>query len=119
MTAGGTGSADDVAEEWVQLGGTASDIERGNIARFEKPEARVHDVGRHHLGAIRAGIHVAVVTGLVATLADVHLKRRDAGRTQRMVARRGGRRLEGPGERQRRQRRALGRGLGQRVSRVE
>ena len=119
MTPGGTGAADDVAEEWVQLGRAAGDIERGNVARFEKPQARVDDFRRHDLGAIRAGIHVAMVAGLVAPLADVHLKHRDAGRAQGMVARRGGRRLEGPGERQRRQRRALCRGLGQRMSRVE
>ena len=70
----------------MQLRRAAGDVEGGNVARLEKPEARVHDFRRHDLGAIRAGIHVAMVAGLVAPLADVHLKHRDAGRSQGIVA---------------------------------
>ena len=69
--------------------------------------------GRHHFGAIGPGVHVAMVAGLVAPLADVDLQDLDGGRAERIVAGRCRRLLERARERQRRERGALRRGIGE------
>ena len=58
----------------MQFRGAAGDVDRWDVARFEKSQTRLDDVRRHHLGAIGTCIDVAVATGLVAALADVDLQ---------------------------------------------
>ena len=84
-----------------------------NVARLQESQARVDDLGRHHLGAIGPGVHVAVMTGLVAPLADVDLQDLDRSGAERIVAGAGGSLLERVRDRQRRERGALRRGIGE------
>ena len=68
----------------VQLGRAAGQVDDRDVgARGEKVEhAGGHGLA-HDLGPRGAGLHVAVVAGLVAALADVHLERRDLAAAQR------------------------------------
>ena len=74
-----------------------------------------HRVG-HHLAPIGAGVDVAVVTGLVAALADVDLQNLDARGRKRRGAIGGHRLLERPRQRQPGEQHALLRRVGAEVT---
>ena len=61
----------------------ARDINRRDVGRRERAEARVGSLAGHRLSAIRSGVDVAVSAGLIAELAQVDLKDADAGGAQR------------------------------------
>ena len=68
-------AGDEVPELVVQLRGAAGEVEGGDVrVALQQPEHAVGDVPLHHLGALRAGLHVAVVAGQVAAPPDVHLE---------------------------------------------
>ena len=67
----------EAAEARLQLGCAAGDVdERDRRLPLEQRHDALGDRRGHHLGALRARVDVAVMAGLVAALADVHLERR-------------------------------------------
>ena len=72
------GTRDEAAELRMQLGRAAGDVERLGARILEKHEHVLHDGRRHHLGALRSGIDVAMHAALVAAVAKVDLQRLQA-----------------------------------------
>jgi len=72
------GTRDEAAELRMQLGRAAGDVERLGARTLEKHEHVLHDGRRHHLGALRPGIDVAMHAALVAAVAEVDLQRLEA-----------------------------------------
>ena len=62
------------AEIRVQLRGAAGDVERRDAPPLQEFDHQIGSRGVHLLGAVRAGIDVAVHAGLVATIADIDLQ---------------------------------------------
>ena len=58
----------------VELRRAAGDVERRDAPPRQEREHEVDDLARHLLGAVRAGIDVAVHAGLVAAIADIDLQ---------------------------------------------
>ena len=73
--AGITGGHHQAAEMLVQLGCTAGEVERFDAPALQHLEHQVDGGCLHHLGAVRAGIHVAVQARLIALVAEVDLQR--------------------------------------------
>ena len=71
------------SEVRVQFRGAAGQVERGHRASFEHVDHEVDRVAIHDLGAVRAGVDVAVQAGLVAAVAEVHLQRVERATLQR------------------------------------
>lgn len=68
------------AELGVELGSAAREVDhpyRGALG--EERQDAVSDLGRHDLPLLGAGLHVAVMAGHIAQLADVHLEGLDLG----------------------------------------
>ena len=87
LAAQGVAAADHLAESRVQLGSAPRDVQRVQLRRARQHvQATVHDVVRHHLRAGGRGIDMAVMAGLVAALAHVHLQGGGHGRAQLAVA---------------------------------
>ena len=73
----------EVAKPRVQLRRTAGDVQRIQLRRpREHVEAGLDHVVGHHFGPQGRGVDVAMVAGLVAALAHVHLQGRRSGRAQ-------------------------------------
>ena len=83
MSAKPAGLFDKPAEVGVQLRCAACDIDCGNVRLGQSLHTVLRRFQGHGLGTIRAGIHMAVATGLIAQFADVDLKDGDAGRLER------------------------------------
>jgi len=70
-------------EVWVQLGCAAGDVEGLRLARTQHLEHQIDQVSAHLLGAVGAGVDMAVQATLVAAVADVDLQRLEAAPAQR------------------------------------
>ena len=67
----------------MEFGRTPGDVEGAHIARIEEVHHLARGLVIHHLLARGPRIHVAVKTGLVAVVTDVHLQRADRAPGQR------------------------------------
>ena len=68
------GTTNEVAKVRVEFGCPAGKVQGFNLAGLEKLDHGVDGSGRHHLLAVRSGIHVAVQAALVAAVAEIDLQ---------------------------------------------
>jgi len=74
---------DEVPEVRVEFRRSASDVQSPDAGvSLQRLDDMFGSLARHFLGAVRPGIHMAVLASLVASLADVDLKRIDAIRME-------------------------------------
>ena len=57
----------------IELGRATGDVERLDVLAFDEIQDDSGDIAAHLLGAVRAGIHVAMNTCEIAKLPHVHL----------------------------------------------
>jgi hypothetical protein len=73
---------DEPEEIGIHFGGPAGQIDGGDAVALDGAETMLHRRAGHDLGALRAGIHVAMGASLVAHLAEVDLENVDTRRGQ-------------------------------------
>src|SRR5436309_13970571 len=78
---------DQPSEIRVYFRSSSGDVHGRYVGLCQSLNTGLSRLARHDLEAIRACVHVTVPAGLIAELADVDLKNRDAGGIERVQAR--------------------------------
>ncbi len=78
--------ADQPLQVRMHFRGASGDVDRRDLFSAGRLDAVHHRFPAHHLRALRAGLHMAVLAGQIALPGDVHLEDIDAGGPKRKNA---------------------------------
>jgi hypothetical protein len=87
MSAEETGLRDEIPERGVELRRAAGDVQCGETKASQCLHDLLHRLAGHDLCPGRAGVDMAMLAGLVAELADVHLERFNPGSAELLTVR--------------------------------